>query len=81
MQFKAWRFVKEVPSAQGTQYQLWARMPVQQPMGPAFNTQEELAAWCETNATVFASIKADKETWLRFIRGEEYLTLQLTPRN
>ena len=39
------------------------------PVSPIFKTAEELADWCEDNATVFADIKASKEDWLKMIQG------------
>ncbi len=63
----------EPPNGEG--YQLWETTSAGSPKSPVFKTVEELAGWCENNATIFAGFTATKEEWLKmfkedFIRAE-----------
>jgi hypothetical protein len=51
---------------EGTPYgfQLYETTTEGTPVSPVFLTLEELAAWCETGATPFASFTWTKEQWL-----------------
>lgn len=53
----------------GEGYQLWNTTSEGSPASPVFPTLDELCAWCENNATVFADIKVSKAKW------EELLTV------
>lgn len=49
---------------EGDGWQLWETTSYGRPISPVFSTAEELAAWCEDNATPFASFRWTKEEWL-----------------
>jgi len=53
------------PAGEG--YQLWSTTTEGHPMSPVFATLEELCAWCEDNATVFADGKISKERWMEYL--------------
>lgn len=63
-----WRKYFKVDPPEGDGYQLWETTTEGAPVSPVFKTPEELAEWCEENATVFANIRATKEEWLEMIR-------------
>lgn len=68
--------ILEPPRGEG--WQLWETTSEGSPTSPVFKTAEELAIWCEINATVFAGDKASKENWLKMfndIEGMSYTTL------
>ena len=52
----------EVPTGVG--YQLWETTSEGSPISPPFAFLEDLAEWCETNATMFGSSMLSKEQWL-----------------
>ena len=64
-----WRKHFKVDPPEGEGWQLWETTTEGSPASPVFKTPEELAEWCEGNATVFADIKATKEEWLEAIQG------------
>jgi len=47
----------------GDGYQLWCTTCEGKPLSPVFSSLDELCAWCEVNATVFAHNKATKGEW------------------
>lgn len=51
----------------GDGFQLWETTSEGSPQSPVFATLEELCAWCEDNATTFASFKATKEQWFKML--------------
>jgi hypothetical protein len=51
----------------GTGFQLWETTTEGSPQSPVFATLEELAAWCEENATVFGEATASAEEWLKML--------------
>ncbi|HEY2088616.1 MAG TPA: hypothetical protein VGH54_21675 [Mycobacterium sp.] len=57
----------EPPAGDG--WQLWETTTEGSPKSPVFATAEELAAWCEGNATAFADIRWTREEWLRSFTG------------
>lgn len=57
---------------EGDGYQLWETTSEGSPASPVFESAEELAEWCEENATVFAGFKATKDEWLKMF-GEEFV--------
>lgn len=54
----------------GEGYQLWETTSEGSPVSPVFETMEELADWCENNATLFGTIKTTKEKWLRMFKED-----------
>lgn len=61
--------VYDPPKGEG--YQLWETTSEGSPTSPVFKTLDELATWCEDNATVFASFKASKEEWIKMIKKDQ----------
>jgi hypothetical protein len=61
--------VFEPPKGEG--WQMWETTSEGSPQSPVFQTAEELAEWCEENATVFASEKTSKENWLKMFNNIE----------
>jgi hypothetical protein len=53
----------EPPTGPG--YQLWETTTEGSPQSPVFATLEELAEWCEGNATTFADFTTTKAEWLK----------------
>jgi hypothetical protein len=62
--YNRWR-TKEPPKGVG--YQLWETTSEGSPDSPVFKTLDELAEWCEKNATTFADNKASKEQWMKML--------------
>jgi hypothetical protein len=56
---------QEPPAGPG--FQLWETTTEGSPQSPVFATLGALAAWCEKNATVFASATAKAEDWERML--------------
>jgi len=53
-----------------THYMMYETTSEGTPKSPAFETPEELAKWLvENNASTFASMTTDYETWLKMIKG------------
>ena len=52
----------EPPTGPG--WQMWETTSEGSPQSPVFETAEELAEWCASNATMFASTTMTKEEWL-----------------
>jgi hypothetical protein len=63
---EAWES-SEPPAGDG--WQLWETTSEGSPKSPVFASAEELAAWCENNATAFADIRWTQEEWLRSFLG------------
>lgn len=59
---------QEPPKGEG--YQLWETTTEGSPKSPVFERLEELSAWCEINATTFASYKATKEKWFEMLSND-----------
>ena len=51
-------------------YQLYETVTEGTPVSPVFPSLQELAAWCEDGATVFASHKWTRERWLASFEAE-----------
>ena len=51
----------------GPGYQLWEDVTEGSPISPVFKTINELANWCEGNATTFGSEKASRVTWKKML--------------
>jgi hypothetical protein len=66
--YEAWE-PQEPPVGLG--FQLWETTTEGSPQSPVFATLEELAAWCEENATVFAKEKASAEEWLKMLAEDK----------
>lgn len=66
--FDAWEPIE--PPA-GDAYQLWETCSEGSPISPPFATPEELADYAVEHCTTFGSAKADRDTWLRVIGGDE----------
>jgi len=62
------QWFKEVPTGDG--FQLWETTTEGSPQSPVFKSLEELAEWCEGNATVFADMKASKKEWLDMFKKD-----------
>lgn len=65
--YESWR-EEDPPTGDG--YQLWETTSEGSPQSPVFATLDELCAWCEVNATTFASFKATKEKWREMLEGD-----------
>ncbi len=52
---------EEPPEGKG--YQLWENCSEGSPVGPVFETLDQLCEWAEENATTFASNRTTKERW------------------
>lgn len=61
----------EPPTGEG--YQLWETTSEGSPTSPVFESAEELAGWCEENATIFASFKASRQEWLELFQDVDEL--------
>jgi hypothetical protein len=59
-----------VPDEACTHFQLYETTTAGTPKGPVFATLDEVAEWAAEHATTFASMKADKATWLKILGGE-----------
>lgn len=58
----------EPPAGDG--YQLWEYTSEGSPYSPVFTTYEDLCAWCERNATIYAYLRVTKEQWAEFLKQE-----------
>lgn len=58
----------EPPKGEG--YQLWETTTEGSPQSPVFKSLEELATWCEKNATTFSSFRAKKEVWIKMLNDD-----------
>lgn len=65
-----WRNHFKVDPPTGEGFQLWETTTEGAPVSPVFKTAEELAAWCEENATVFADYKASAADWMKMIQAQ-----------
>lgn len=63
-----WRKHFKVDPPTGDGYQLWETTTEGSPISPVFGSAEELAAWCEQNASIFADIKASAAEWMDMIQ-------------
>jgi hypothetical protein len=54
----------------GKGYQFWETTTEGSPQSPVFATLDELAAWCEKNASTFGDFRASKEEWIKML-GED----------
>ncbi len=60
----------------GPGYQLWETCTEGSPFSPVFASPEELADWCEDNATVFAGEKTSRQQWLAMFSRDRGLTVE-----
>jgi hypothetical protein len=60
----------DFPEGTATGWQLYETTSEGTPVSPIFATAEELAAWCERNATVFADYRWTAQQWLASFRNE-----------
>ena len=58
----------EPPTGEG--FQMWETTSEGSPASPVFASIDELAEWCATNASTFASVKASKADWLKMFNDE-----------
>ncbi len=65
-----WRKHYKVDPPTGEGYQLWETTSEGSPVSPVFKAAEDLAAWCEKNATVFADIKVSAKEWLKMFQDD-----------
>lgn len=65
-----WKKHFKVDPPVGEGFQLWETTTEGSPMSPVFVSPEELAAWCEENATVFADAKASAADWMKMIQAD-----------
>jgi hypothetical protein len=49
----------------GAGWQLWETTSEGSPVSPVFATAEELATWCESNATTVGDGRASRAEWLK----------------
>jgi hypothetical protein len=63
----------------GDGWQMWETTSEGSPTSPVFATAEELAEWCEGNATVFADHRATSAEWLAIITGDDFAHVQIAP--
>lgn len=54
----------ELDPPKGEGYQLWETTTEGSPISPVFKTVEELAKWCENNATIYGFSKISYQEWL-----------------
>lgn len=54
----------------GDGYQLWETCSEGSPVSPVFESAEDLASWCESNATTFADYKVSREKWLAMFQKD-----------
>lgn len=57
-------YMPPIPEGTPYGYQLYETTSEGTPLSPVFRTLEELAAWCESGVTAFASSRWTKEQWL-----------------
>jgi hypothetical protein len=69
---------KEYEPPKGSGYQLWETCTEGSPQSPVFGTAEELADWCTDNATIFASQKTSRNTWLEMFTGRKNIEVEST---
>lgn len=62
-------YCKEDPPA-GPGYQLWETTTEGSPMSPVFATLDELAAWCEVNASTFGDYRASASKWKEMLLAD-----------
>lgn len=62
--YQSW---EEVDPPTGEGYQLWMCRTGNWPVSPVFKTLEELATWCELNATTFAEFRATAQEWVEML--------------
>jgi hypothetical protein len=70
-QKKAYKKWQEYEPPTGKGFQLWETVSEGSPISPVFASAEELAEWCEENATVFGDMKTSKEKWLEMFSEED----------
>jgi hypothetical protein len=63
-------YMPEIPEGTPYGYQLYETTTEGTPVSPVFPSLQELAAWCEDGATVFASHKWTREQWLASFEAE-----------
>jgi hypothetical protein len=63
-------YMPEIPEGTPLGWQLYETTSEGTPVSPVFPTLEELATWCETGATVFASLTWTREQWLASFRND-----------
>jgi hypothetical protein len=62
-------YMPPIPEGADFGYVLYETTTEGTPDSPVFETLEELATWCEDNATVFADIKWTRAEWLASFRA------------
>lgn len=63
-EYESWE-PTDPPAGEG--YQLWNTTTEGHPDSPVFKTLDELAQWCESNATTFASFRTSAEQWKKML--------------
>lgn len=66
--YKRW---KEYEPPTGGGYQLWETTTEGSPVSPVCGTTEELATWCEKNASIFGGQKVSKSEWLKMFTKKD----------
>ena len=64
------RYMPEIPEGTPLGWQLYETTSEGTPVSPVCATLEELAEWCETGATVFASCRWTRAQWLASFRHD-----------
>lgn len=67
-EYEAW---KDYEPPKGVGWQLWETCSEGSPVSPVFPTPDELAGWCEKNATIFAREKMSRAEWLKMFKAED----------
>lgn len=62
-------YMPPIPEGEPFQWVLYETTTEGTPVSPPFTSLEELAAWCETGATVFADMRWTREQWLASFRA------------
>ena len=63
-------YMPEIPEGTPVGWQLYETTSEGTPVSPVFATLEELAAWCETGATVFADLRWTRQQWLASFKND-----------
>lgn len=70
-------YMPEIPEGTPLGWQLYETTSEGTPVSPVFATLEELAAWCETGATVFADNRWTAAQWLASFKADSLDVMSL----
>jgi hypothetical protein len=76
---KAYREWRSWEPFKGDGWQLWETTSEGSPVSPVFATSEELAAWCESNATLSGDTHTSKEQWSKMFATSDGCDIGSTP--